>query len=69
MKPALKDIKIRTEYRPGDLGYIIYMHGKLYDFGPFFEMYVADTLAAFYKNLDTSKERVCTRSPVQDELA
>ena len=58
MKPVLEDIKIRTEYLPGDLGYIIYMHGKLYDFGSFFEIYVAETLAAFYKGLDPAKERV-----------
>ena len=58
MKPVLEDIKIRTEYLPGDLGYIIYMHGKLYDFGSFFEIYVAETLATFYKGLDPAKERV-----------
>ena len=58
MKPVLADIRIRTEYRPGDVGYITYMHGRLYDFGPFFEVYVAETLAAFYKDMDPATERV-----------
>ncbi len=58
MKPTPEDIRIRTAYKPGDIGYITYMHGLLYDFGPFFEVYVADSLAAFYKNMDSSRERV-----------
>ncbi len=28
-KVKLDDISIRTELRPGDIGYIIYMHGDL----------------------------------------
>ncbi len=27
---SLNDVSIRTELRPGDIGYVIYMHGDLY---------------------------------------
>ena len=27
---SLDDISIRTELRPGDIGYVTYMHGTLY---------------------------------------
>lgn len=57
MNVSLDDINIRTEYKPGDIGYITYMHGVFYEFGPPFESYVAETLGAFYKNLDSSRER------------
>ncbi|MEM9327038.1 MAG: GNAT family N-acetyltransferase [Bacteroidota bacterium] len=53
----LSDIHIRTNYRGGDIGYITYMHGDFYDFGREFEIYVAETLADFYQNLDERKER------------
>lgn len=54
----LEDIHIRTNYKPGDIGCITYMHGSNYDFGMYFEIYVAQTLGAFYKNMDTDKERI-----------
>ncbi|MBX2843861.1 MAG: GNAT family N-acetyltransferase [Flammeovirgaceae bacterium] len=57
MKPTLEHIKIRTNYKSGDIGYLTYMHGKFYDFDPSFEFYVAETLATFYKNMDHEKER------------
>ena len=56
------DITIRTILRPGDLGYIIYLHGHLYhqeygyDVG--FEAYVANGLYEFYKNYDSKLDRV-----------
>lgn len=28
-KNSLDDISIRTELRPGDMGYVIHMHGRL----------------------------------------
>lgn len=58
----INEIKIRTEIRPGDLGYVIYRHGKLYgdeyNYGISFETYVGLGLHEFYKNYDTDKDRV-----------
>ncbi len=53
----LEDIHIRTHFKPGDIGYITYLHGSYYSFGQSFEIYVAQTLSAFYENFDASKER------------
>ncbi|MEO5562295.1 MAG: GNAT family N-acetyltransferase [Chitinophagaceae bacterium] len=56
------DISIRTELRPGDIGYVIYMHGHLYQkeygYGIAFESYVAAGLHEFYQNYDAKKDRV-----------
>ena len=56
------DICVRNEFRPGDLGYIIHMHGRLYgieyNYGVAFEMYVAQGLADFYRQYDPEKDRV-----------
>ena len=56
MTKNLNEINIRTHYCGGDIGYITYMHGQFYDFGKDFEIYVADTLADFYQNMDPAKE-------------
>jgi GNAT superfamily N-acetyltransferase len=44
---------LRTEVRPGDLGYIVYLHGIIYarerGFNPTFEAYVAEPLAAMVR--------------------
>jgi len=57
----LTDITIRTELRPGDIGYVIYMHGHLYkteyNYGIEFETYVAVGLAEFYQQYDPAKDR------------
>src|SRR5215467_9596671 len=64
MKQAIKleDITIRIELKPGDIGYVIYMHGDLYrkecDYGIEFETYVAKGLAEFYEQYDPQKDRV-----------
>ena len=64
MKKRIKidDIRIRTELRPGDIGYVIYMHGRLYkkeyNYGIEFETYVAAGLAEFYQQYDPQKDRV-----------
>jgi peptidyl-dipeptidase Dcp len=59
---SLSDIKIRTELRPGDIGYVTYLHGKLYstehNFGISFESYVASGLHDFYQQYDKAKDRV-----------
>lgn len=56
------DISIRTTLQPGDIGYVVYRHGKLYGdeygYGVSFESYVAAGLAEFYKSYDPSKDRV-----------
>ncbi len=61
-KVKLDDIHIRTELKPGDIGYVIYMHGRLYkkeyNYGIEFETYVADGLAEFYQQYDPQKDRV-----------
>lgn len=57
-----KNISIRTELKAGDLGYVIYRHGKLYaeenGYGIAFEAYVAAGLAEFYRLYDAAKDRV-----------
>jgi peptidyl-dipeptidase Dcp len=56
------DITIRTELKPGDIGYVIYLHGLLYkkeyDYGIEFETYVAAGLVEFYQQYDPQKDRV-----------
>ena len=64
MAPALhlNDIHIRTTLQPGDIGYVIYLHGWLYsreyNYGIAFESYVAEGLAEFYHQYDPAKDRV-----------
>jgi len=57
-----KNISIRTQLKPGDLGFVIYRHGKLYagenGYGIAFEAYVAEGLAEFYKFYDAEKDGV-----------
>jgi GNAT superfamily N-acetyltransferase len=61
-KPSLDNISIRTELRPGDLGYMVYMHGVLYkreyNFGIQFETYVAKGLCEFYEKYNPERNRV-----------
>lgn len=58
----LEDIAIRNELRPGDIGYVVYLHGLLYSreygYGVDFEAYVAKGLHEFYKNYEAGKDRV-----------
>ena len=58
----IKNITIRNKSQPGDLGYLIYLHGKLYkqeyNYGIEFEMYVAEGLQEFFKNYDSKKDRI-----------
>ena len=61
-KVSLSDISIRTELRPGDIGYVIYLHGSLYSkeygYGIQFESYVAKSLCEFYEKYDLERNRV-----------
>lgn len=58
----LEDINIRNTLIPGDIGYIIYLHGLLYsheyDYGIEFETYVANGFYEFYQNYSPEKDRV-----------
>jgi ribosomal protein S18 acetylase RimI-like enzyme len=60
--PHLSNITIRTELRPGDIGYVIHRQGVLYNqensYGIGFESYVAAGLDEFYRNYDPKTNRV-----------
>lgn len=62
MKVTLDDISIRHTFHPGDIGYIIYLHGHLYaaqyNHGIKFETYVAEGLIEFYKQFNSEKDRI-----------
>lgn len=57
-----EDITIRTELRPGDIGYVTYMHGHIYSreygYEISFEAYVALGLYEFYKSYNPQLDRV-----------
>ena len=59
---SLEDISIRTQLRPGDIGYVTYMHGALYHkeygYGIQFESYVAKGLCEFYEKYDPERNRI-----------
>ena len=59
---SLKDISIRTELRPGDMGYATYMHGVLYhkeyNYSLQFESYVAKGLCEFYEKYEPKRNRI-----------
>jgi DNA-binding MarR family transcriptional regulator/ribosomal protein S18 acetylase RimI-like enzyme len=56
------EVTIRTDLRPGDIGYVTYLHGRIYkdecNYGPGFEAYVAQGLAEFHKQYDPALDRV-----------
>lgn len=58
----IEDIKIRTQLKPGDLGYIMHRHGKMYheeyNYGIEFETYVGAGLHEFYSQYDQKLDRV-----------
>ena len=66
MNISLRDLTLRNELQPGDLGYVIHLHGKLYkeeyNYGIAFEAYVAMGLYEFYQQYDPTTNRVwvCT---------
>ena len=61
-KIALNNISIRTELQPGDIGYVIYLHGlhysREYNFGIQFEDYVAKGLIEFKGQYNPKRNRV-----------
>ena len=58
---SLSDLSIRTDLRPGDIGYVTYMHGALYhreyNYGLQFESYVAKGLCEFYEKFNPERNR------------
>ena len=62
MHYTFKNISIRTGLRPGDIGYISWLHGSLYaeeyQYGISFEAYVAKGFYEFYAQYDPQKDRV-----------
>ena len=61
-KNILDEISMRNVLKPGDLGYITYLHGviysKEYNYGIEFESYVAAGMHEFYSNYNPDKDRV-----------
>ena len=59
---SLDDICIRTQLRPGDIGYVTYMHGQIYsqeyNYGLPFERYVAKGLCEFYEKYNPERNRI-----------
>jgi N-acetylglutamate synthase-like GNAT family acetyltransferase len=54
--------KIRHHIRPGDIGYLVYLHGiiysKEYGYDQTFEAYVASGLAEFVKSFSPDEDRI-----------
>lgn len=57
-----EDITIRTDIRPGDIGYITYMHGWIYQeeygYSTAFEGYVAESFHKFLINFNPGNDRI-----------
>lgn len=55
-------VTIRDAFGPGDLGYVIHMHGRLYGaeygFGVQFEMYVAAGIGEFFDRYEPARDCV-----------
>ena len=58
----LSDISIRTDLRPGDIGYVTWLHGILYhqeyNYEIAFEAYVAKGLHEFFEHYNPATNRV-----------
>jgi ribosomal protein S18 acetylase RimI-like enzyme len=58
----LADIEIRNTLIPGDLGYIVYIHGELYakecGYGLNFECYVLEGLSHFARGYDPARDKI-----------
>jgi len=62
VNPSSKKWKIRHFLKPGDIGYLTYLHGilyaKEYGYDQTFEAYVADGLAEFVQSFSSDKDRI-----------
>jgi GNAT superfamily N-acetyltransferase len=58
----LDEIRIRTDLRPGDIGYVTFMHGLVYkqeyDYNIDCEIYIARGFCEFYENYDPRRDCV-----------
>lgn len=61
-KFSLNDIDISNFLRPGDMGYVTFLHAVLYTeefkFGPQFEAYVAESFLEFHRQYNPANNRV-----------
>ena len=61
MNPTADEVELRTQLRPGDLGWIVHRHGILYareyGFDATFEAYVAGPLSQFARTA-TPRKRI-----------
>lgn len=59
---SLAAFSIRTVLESGDIGYVTYLHGRLYqkeyNYGIQFESYVAKGLCEFYEKYDPARNRI-----------
>ncbi|HBE77463.1 MAG TPA: MarR family transcriptional regulator [Firmicutes bacterium] len=59
---SIEEIKIRHDLKPGDIGYLIYLHGIIYakecNYNHQFEGYVAHTLYEFIQGYQPEKDRI-----------
>ena len=57
-----EEITIRTDIRHGDLGYLTYLHGKLYGeeygYNVVYEKYVAQGIAELMENYNSQKDHI-----------
>jgi len=60
--PSLTRWRLRHQIRPGDIGYLTYLHGityaKEYGYDQRFEAYVADGLAEFARSFNRDRDRI-----------
>lgn len=61
-KPFPENTRIRHNLNPGDVGYLIHMHGWIYEkecgYNHLFEGYVCKTFYAFLESYDIEKDRI-----------
>lgn len=66
-----KEIIVRNELKPGDIGYLLYLHGlwyaREYSHGILFEAYVAEALLDFVRAYDRKRDVVWIAES-QDEI-
>lgn len=57
-----EEVTLRTEQKPGDIGYLTYMHGWIYqeeyDYNACFEAYVAQSFFEYMQNAEPEKSRI-----------